>query len=575
VAGTALCATLFVGAIDGGWPFTGTAVILYSSAFVGMTIGVVVWELRPESRTGPLLTALPLSSVLGDLRWVFDGSALAVTVGSLSNSIGAPIFAQLVLSYPSGRLRLRPDRILVAIGWAYAAVYGLLLAVFFDPRPQFDNTILAFRPHALAYTHLGWYDPGGLFHWLDLALLPLIVAFLVLLARKLVRATPGGRRVVLPLTLAALFAVVNVSVQLVVFGNQVDTWLPKNRTWLWISTLAGLGIPVSLAAGMLWGRRARATVADLVVELERTPPGSVREALARSLGDPTLELALWLPDRRRYVDAAGRAVSMPDPDGERAVTVLGPADAPVAALIHDPALLERGALLQSAAAAARLALENERLQAELRAQLAELRASRARIVSAGDEERQRLERNLHDGAQQRLLSLGLALQLARARLGPHADEVRELLTEADEELRSALDELRELAQGLHPALLTEQGLGPALRSLAERSPVAVSIAGVPAERLPAPTEAASYFLVSEALANIAKYARASRVSVSLARVDSRLVIDVDDDGVGGADPSRGSGLRGLADRLHALDGELELRSRPGQGTHVHAEIPCA
>src|SRR5262249_38569145 len=390
------------------------------------------------------------------------------------------------------------------------------------------------------------------FHPLDVSVLPLAIAFVALLVRKVARATPGGRRVVLPLFLAAAFAALQFTVQLIALGGPVNSWSPHHVVWFWIGTLASLAIPVSLAAGMLWGRRARATVADFVVELERTPPGAVRDALARTLGDPTLALALWLPDQSGYVDAAGRPVTMPQPGDDRAVTVLGPPEAPVAALIHDPALLERAALLHSAAAAARLALENERLQAELRAQLTELRASRARIVSAGDDERRRLERNLHDGAQQRLLSLGLALQLARARLGPEADGAAELLAEADAELRAALDELRELARGLHPALLTEQGLGPALRSLAERSPVAVSIAGVPDGRLPAPAEAASYFLVSEALANVAKYARASRVSVSLARVDSRLLIDVDDDGVGGADPSRGSGLRGLVDRVQAL-----------------------
>ena len=158
-------------------------------------------------------------------------------------------------------------------------------------------------------------------------------------------------------------------------------------------------------------------VADLVVELERTPPGSVRDALARALGDPSLELALWLPERAAYVDGEGRPLELPRSGSGRAVTMLGPAAAPVAALIHDPALLERPTLLAAAGAAARLALENERLQAELRLQLAEVRASRARIVDAGDAERRRLERDLHDGAQQRLLSLGLALQLVRSELG--------------------------------------------------------------------------------------------------------------------------------------------------------------
>ena len=209
-----------------------------------------------------------------------------------------------------------------------------------------------------------------------------------------------------------------------------------------------------------------------------------------------------------------------------------------------------------------------------RSQLAELRASRARIVSAGDEERRRLERDLHDGAQQRLLSLGLALQLARAKLGPDANGAAELLADADDELRAALDELRELAHGIHPALLTDHGLASALRSLADRSTVPVTIASLPQRRLPGPAEAAAYFLVSEALANVAKYAHASRVRVSVAEIDGGVAIDVDDDGVGGADPTRGSGLRGLADRVHALDGRLTLESLPGHGTHLHAAIPC-
>lgn len=245
-----------------------------------------------------------------------------------------------------------------------------------------------------------------------------------------------------------------------------------------------------MAAGLVWVSTARAAVADLVVELEHTPPGSVRDALARTLGDPSLELALWLPERSTHVDGDGRPLELPA-GSARAVTVLGPAQAPVAALVHDPVLLERRGLLASAGAAGRLALENERLQAELRLQLEELRASRTRIVQAGDEERRRLERNLHDGAQQRLLVLGLALQLVRAQLGPETNGAAEILAEADAELRAALDELRELARGIHPAVLTEQGLGAALKTLGERSPMPITIVETPEERLPAPAEVAA------------------------------------------------------------------------------------
>jgi signal transduction histidine kinase len=573
-SGVTLSATLMVGAIRGNWPPAEKAVISYSAAMIAITIGVVVWELRPESRTGILLSAWPLAGLLTDARIVFPGSSLAVTVGYACSWLGAPILGHLVLSYPTGRLRPGLDRVVVGIAYAYAAVYGLVAVLFYDPRPHVFGILILDHRHALPLTHIAGHDPTRLLHLLDLSVGPLGVVFLGLLARKLVRATPGGRRVVLPLAVASGFAAVQAIVQLIVFGRPVNSW--THQGWFWIVTIASLGIPMSLAAGMLWGRRARVGVADLVVELEHTPPGSVRDALARTLGDPTLELALWLPERESYVDAQGRPFALPAPGPDRAVTVLGPADAPVAALVHDPVLLERRSLFVSAGAAARFALENERLQAELRAQLDELRASRARIVSAGDEERRRLERDLHDGAQQRLLSLGLALQLARAKLNSEANgSAADLLLEADAELRAALDELRELARGIHPAVLTEQGLGPALRSLAGRSPVPVTIVEVPERRLPQPAEAATYFLVSEALANVAKHAAASRAQVAVVYTHGHVLVDVDDDGVGGADPSRGSGLRGLVDRVHALDGELELESGPGSGTRLHAEIPCA
>jgi signal transduction histidine kinase len=301
----------------------------------------------------------------------------------------------------------------------------------------------------------------------------------------------------------------------------------------------------------------------------------VRDALARTLGDPSLEVALWLPERGSYVDGEGRPLELPAAGTDRALTILGPVESPVAALVHDASLFERRGLLEAAGAAARLALENERLQAELRLQLEEVRSSRARIVQAGDEERRRLERNLHDGAQQRLLGLGLGLQLAREQLGGEgANGTVELLAEAEDELRAALDELRELARGIHPAILTDQGLAAAVRSLAERAAVPITILALPDERLAEPVEAAAYFLVSEALANVAKYAHASNVSVSITRRDAIAVIDVEDDGIGSADPSGGSGLRGLLDRIQVLDGKLSVDSPAGRGTRIHAEIPC-
>jgi signal transduction histidine kinase len=576
LAGGALTATMMVGAIHNGiWPPPEKAVISYAAAFVAITVGVIVWQLRPDSRTGLLLTAYPFAGLVSELWFLFSGSAIAVTIGLAARYLAAPILGHLVLSYPTGRLRYRLDRAAVALAYALATAYGLVTILLYDPRPMWNATITWFQPHAAPITHIAGSVAAGLPDALDRSVFPLAVLFIALLARKLARSTPGGRRVVLPLAIAAGFTAVQYIVQFALVGRPVNSYSNRHPGWFWVVLAAELAVPLALAAGLLWGRRARSGVADLVVELEHTPPGAVRAALARALGDPTLELALALPERGSYVDGAGRPVELPPPGADRAVTLLGPPDAPVAALVHDPALLERRALLTAAGAAARLALENERLQAELRAQLEELRASRARIVNAGDEERRRLERDLHDGAQQRLLSLGLALQLVRANVGDQANGAAELLDEADGELRAALDELRELARGIHPSVLTEQGLAAALKTLAERSPVPVTIADVPGQRLPAPAEAAAYFLVSEALANVAKYARASGVRVRVTEADGMALVDVEDDGVGGADPSRGSGLRGLADRVHALDGQLELVSEPGHGTQVHAEIPCA
>jgi PAS domain S-box-containing protein len=216
--------------------------------------------------------------------------------------------------------------------------------------------------------------------------------------------------------------------------------------------------------------------------------------------------------------------------------------------------------------------ELHRLHAELQARLEELAASRARIVTAGDVERRRLERNLHDGAQQRLVALSLSLRLALQKLDSDPAAARDVLAEVGDELAVALDELRELARGLHPAILSERGLRAAVEMLAGRVPIPVEV-DVPDERLPEPVEAAAYYLISEALTNVTKYARASTVRVRVAPLGGSVVVEVSDDGVGGADPAAGSGLRGLADRVEALGGSLQVISPTGGGTSLRAEIP--
>jgi signal transduction histidine kinase len=320
-------------------------------------------------------------------------------------------------------------------------------------------------------------------------------------------------------------------------------------------------------------RMARGALGTAIVDLEPgAPPGQLRDTLARALGDSTLQLAFLRPDGAGFTDTSGQAVDPARPDPGRAVVPL--AGAEEAVLVHDEGLELEPQLVRLTAAAASMALEHSRLQAEVQAQLELVRASRARIVEAGDAERRRLERDLHDGAQQRLVTLTLALGMARSRVAGVDPELESLIDSASKEAREALIELRELARGIHPAVLTETGLAGAIQALVERSPVAATITEVPRERFPAVIEATAYFVVCEALANVAKHARASTAEVRIRKLPGRLAVEVSDDGAGGARPERGSGLRGLADRVASAGGVLRVDSPPGAGTRLEADIPC-
>jgi signal transduction histidine kinase len=315
-------------------------------------------------------------------------------------------------------------------------------------------------------------------------------------------------------------------------------------------------------------------MADLVVALQRAP-GSRRlgEALSRALGDPSLVLAYWLPRFDSYVDAEGSPVVLPPEGSGRATTFVDHDGHQVAALVHDAALAHQPDLLEVVCAAANVAFERERLQTELEARVVELQASRERIVTAGDAERRRLERDLHDGAQQRLVAIALQLSLLKGRIQTDPETAEQLANTAADELALSLAELRELARGIHPAVL-EHGLAAALDSLAARAVVPTKVMFETSERLPEPVELAAYFVASEALANVAKYAKATAVSMRVWRSGRIASIEIADDGIGGANDAGGSGLRGLADRVEALEGRLRVSSPAGAGTVVTAELPC-
>jgi signal transduction histidine kinase len=303
----------------------------------------------------------------------------------------------------------------------------------------------------------------------------------------------------------------------------------------------------------------------------RAAPEATGEVIAQAVGDPRLELFFWLPEARLHVDAAGRAVDEL-PAAGRAVTPVRRGTLELASVVHDPALAEHPVLLESLISAAGLAIEIARLRVEVRRQLAQVEASRARIVAVGYEERRRLERDLHDGAQQRLVSIGLALRDVQRRLPPGSAPAMALDTTVAE-LAAAIEELRELARGVRPASL-DDGLAPALRELAARSSLRARVEATD-ERFPDRLETAAYFVASEALTNAAKHARASEVAVSAVQRNGSLVVRVRDDGIGGAQPTAGSGLMGMTDRVAALGGTVSVDSPRGRGTIVTAELPCA
>jgi signal transduction histidine kinase len=380
--------------------------------------------------------------------------------------------------------------------------------------------------------------------------------------------------------LAVALAPIVLTAQLLMLGIQAIGGLGPHEYLGPLTLGAGTGLflcvlaaaSAILAVALLGALRVLLRDVTRALMGPRTPQeGPIREMLAQSLGDRTLSIAYWLPDREAFVDEGGRPVRLPAPGSGRAWTAVERDGQRVAAIVHDAELDTGPELVNAVAAAAALALDNERLKADLRARVADLRVSRARIVEAADAARRRLERDLHDGAQQQLVSLALDLRLLRARL--RDAEAAATVDELSEKLSVALAELRELARGIHPAVLSERGLGPAVQGLADRTPVPVMCEIDLPERPSAPIEAAAYFVVAEALTNVAKYAQAGEASVEITRAGDDVLVAVDDDGVGGATLEEGTGLRGLHDRLSALDGTLTIISPPGGGTHLRARIP--
>jgi signal transduction histidine kinase len=520
--------------------------------------GLIAWLRRPASRFGPLMIAAGFVSFLTDLAWT--SSDVPFTIGQALDLLPPVLFLHVFLAYPSGRLRTRFERALVVAAYATAIGFQAVRMSFggFGPHNLFE---IASNPGAAsALLHVQLVAVSGF----------CLCGVGILAGRRWLNGRPLRRSLAL---LIDAFALGLVMIAFLLTSYAFDgPWVAEIR-W---ATFVTLGVaPAVFLIGVLHDRLVRSGVGELFLELRADPaPADLRDALARALRDPSLILAYWLPDFGSYADHDGRPVEVPDPDARRAMRLIERDGGRVAALLHDPALEDEPELLTAVTAAAGIALENARLNVELRARVEELRGSRARIVEAGQRERQRLERDLHDGAQHRLVALSLQLGLLEEELAGQRSATAQL-ERARGEIDTSLDELREIAQGIHPAVVTGHGLAVALEQLAARAPVPVRISVEIDGRLPEAIEMAAYYLISESLANIGKYAQASSATVEVARGNGDLHVEVTDDGIGGADTEHGSGLRGLADRVEALGGQLRVWSPQGGGTRLRAEIPCA
>ncbi|HEX4732772.1 MAG TPA: histidine kinase [Thermoleophilaceae bacterium] len=542
--------------LAGGSPAGATA--LLGAGFALLGAGALEARRRPSSRTGVLLAG-------GGVAWLAvefanPGSDLAVafTVGLVCYALAPVLIAHGALTFPEGRLSSASERVVVAVAYVDALVLvGLVPALLSDPATEgcseCPRDLVAIATDAGLAAAVG---RDGV--WLGFAC---ALALAVLAAWRLIRSSSAARLLKGPVLVPAAVFLSFVAAR---YAHGFDRGFLSNDATdhaLWM-TQAGALVLLALGVVAAWvrERRARTAVSRIVVELGQRPAGGgLRAALADALADPALELAYPLHGGR-HVGADGRPVELHATDG-RALTTLRRGREPIAVLLHRADLLDDPGLLDEVGAAASLALEHERLRAESQAQLIELRSSRARAVARADNERRRLERDLHDGAQQRLVVLSMALRLLRSELD---DDAHGLVDAADVELRAALAELREIAHGIYPAVLAGEGLAPAVRALAESAPLPLRIESLTPERQSQPVETAAYFLIAE----VARRGHLDRATVSAVREEGRLRVEIVADG------ELDANLVDLEDRIGALDGSLVVDRAAGGTVTIRAEMPC-
>jgi signal transduction histidine kinase len=539
------------------------AATLSVGAGVGLILaGLVTSFFGSGGRTGDL-------AVLAGVVWFapvwvgwHNGPPLLRSVAMFAAFFALPLFMHLILAAPNGRLRGAAARALVLTVYLeagfVAAALGLVRDPFFDPSCWANCTDNVFLLRSLPGMARGIESAHRWFTALA------AIALIIMIAWRLLTDSGPARRALLPVALpAALLAGAVIAHAVALQRTPVEDPSQPAFQSIFIVECAAV---LLLAAGLVWAtvrvRLQRRTVAQITANLgQAPPPGSLQAALAQAVDDPELRIAYWLPDSQRYVDAAGRPVAEPTIGPRRILTMLVREGRKTAVVSHSAAVPD---LERAIGAAVRLALENERLQAEMLAQLDQLRASRVRIVETGDAERRQLERDLHDGAQQRLLALSYDLRLARAQTQADDDTpTGSLLTEATGEAQAALSELRALAHGIYPVILAEAGLAPAVATLAETAALPVEIIDLVEDRYAPAVETAAYLLVAEGVDDAA-HRDAGHVSVGIVRNGEKLMVTVEDDGI-----NRTSELVHLADRVGALDGRLMV-----EPTRLRAELPC-
>lgn len=551
----AVLAWIAVATMAGSYPKVVASLgILVGASF--LAAGLIAWRSRPRNRTGLLMVVVGLVWLpqrLQDNDLPFQLQVVMLALGG----VWAASLAHLVLAFPTGRLGNPASRIVVALAYAYALTLGISNCLLDVTRSQGG---LGGEP---AFVRVFLENQNAAIAGFGTAVIALLVA-------RWWRTTPAQRRSAMPVLVAS-----TVAVMLFVISKPAEDANVYEDTVHIALLLAVAAVPLAYLAILLQRRFHRAGVADLVVQLSGSKMlDSLQGALSTALKDETLRVGYWLPEQERYVDAEGKPIPLP-PGPNRMMTKVDRNGSSVAVLVHDPSLRDEPELVEAACAAAALALDNERLAADLRARLRQLAASRTKVLQAAESERRRLERDLHDGVQQRLLSVAMTLGLAESTMATDAALGRPLVGEAKDAVLAALDDLRAVCQGVHPPILTERGLVGAVQELTATASVPVALTLDVSGPLRPELESTAYYVLAESLANITKHARADSASVSVTRPERTLTIAVSDDGVGGADAANGTGLAGMAGRVEAIGGVLRVTSPVGQGTRIVAELPCA